>query len=356
MTTALAFVCPRCRRALAPGETRWACAGCGAHYPVVDGIPLLFERATYYAEVERGQMEELLARTEHAHWRQVLAEYSAASKAHLYRIATDESRGDWRFLLPLEPSWTILDVGAGWGTVSAILARECAAVVACDTTAERLRFLRRRCRQEGLANVTAVGANILAPPFAPGQFDLAAIIGVLEWVPESTEDGQEEAPTAMQQRALHNVYELLKPGGYCYLAIENRYGFKYMLGAPDDHTGLEHVTYLPREAATRRTQNLLNRPYRTYTHALDDYRALLHDAGFAAIQTYYPLPDYKTAAAAARLDQREPLAYYLDVLAPVSPATSREGQVWALERAALAAGTLPQHAASFGFIARKEER
>lgn len=351
----LRFVCPRCRADLPAGGSGapWECRQCGARYPVVESIPLLADGSTYYPEVERAEMERLIAETEQRPWRAVLHDFCAARNPYQYRIATDESRADWRFLVPLKPSWLVLDIGAGWGAITSVLARECAAVVACDTTAERLRFLQRRCRQEGLTNVCAAGANILRPPFAPAQFDLAVLVGVLEWVPVSHAEAAAVDPAELQQQALVNVAALLKPGGYCYLAIENRYGFKYMLGAPDDHTGLEHLAYLPRDEADRRARALLGQPYRTYTHDLETYLTLLRTAGFEAIQVYYPMPDYKTTVALAALDDTTALDYYLRVLAPAAPSRSRQAQVCALERAALAAGTLRQHAASFGFVARR---
>lgn len=41
------LVCPACRSELREGETELVCTGCGLHYPVRDGIPImLIEEAT----------------------------------------------------------------------------------------------------------------------------------------------------------------------------------------------------------------------------------------------------------------------------------------------------------------------
>jgi uncharacterized protein len=38
------LVCPRCKGSLAEDGTELACAGCGARYPVREGLPVLLVR------------------------------------------------------------------------------------------------------------------------------------------------------------------------------------------------------------------------------------------------------------------------------------------------------------------------
>lgn len=44
---------------------------------------------------------------------------------------------------------------------------------------------------------------------------------------------------------------LLRPRGYLYLVIENRFVPGYFIGYPDPHCGLPFVTVLPRTLADR---------------------------------------------------------------------------------------------------------
>ncbi|BDG10061.1 class I SAM-dependent methyltransferase [Anaeromyxobacter paludicola] len=59
-------------------------------------------------------------------------------------------------LMRPEPSWTVLDVGCGAGTLAAPLARRVRAVTALDFSPRMLELLRERCAAEGIDNVAPV--------------------------------------------------------------------------------------------------------------------------------------------------------------------------------------------------------
>jgi SAM-dependent methyltransferase len=59
-------------------------------------------------------------------------------------------------LLQPEPSWSVLDVGCGAGTLAIPLARRVASVTALDFAPGMLEVLSLRCREEGVGNVTPV--------------------------------------------------------------------------------------------------------------------------------------------------------------------------------------------------------
>jgi SAM-dependent methyltransferase len=58
--------------------------------------------------------------------------------------------------LSLDPSWDVLDVGCGSGTLAVPLARRVRAVTALDYAPRMLDLLRERCAAEGLSNVAPV--------------------------------------------------------------------------------------------------------------------------------------------------------------------------------------------------------
>jgi SAM-dependent methyltransferase len=59
-------------------------------------------------------------------------------------------------LLRPDPSWTVLDVGSGPGTLAVPFARRVAQVTALDFSPAMLDLLRARCTREGVRNVAAV--------------------------------------------------------------------------------------------------------------------------------------------------------------------------------------------------------
>lgn len=63
-----------------------------------------------------------------------------------------------RFLeiLQPDPSWTVLDVGCGAGTLAIPLARRIASVTALDFSRVMLELLRRSCVEEGITNITTI--------------------------------------------------------------------------------------------------------------------------------------------------------------------------------------------------------
>jgi SAM-dependent methyltransferase len=146
-----------------------------------------------------------------------------------------------------------------------------------------------RFAQEGLSNVNVLRSSLWILPFLKDSFDLVAMNGVLEWVAT----GVPGNPGELQKRALENVYNLVRPDGYFYLGIENRFRLGYFVGYPDPHCGLPWVTVLPRPLAdwyARRKGQADG--YRNYLYSSGGYRKLLESVGFNRIQIYLALPTY----------------------------------------------------------------
>lgn len=58
--------------------------------------------------------------------------------------------------LPLEPTYTVLDIGCGPGTLTLPLARHVQSITAIDYSRKMLEILDQRSKQEGLKNITSV--------------------------------------------------------------------------------------------------------------------------------------------------------------------------------------------------------
>src|SRR5207247_3905314 len=92
---------------------------------------------------------------------------------------------------------------------------------------------------------------------------------------------------------LEEVHRILKPDGHLYIGIENRYGYGYFFGVPEDHTGVKYAALAPRWLADVLVTRANGHPYRTYTYSYAGLRSLLGEAGFPSASFFAPIPDYR---------------------------------------------------------------
>jgi SAM-dependent methyltransferase len=217
--------------------------------------------------------------------------------------------------------------------------------VAVEPVLERIQFMQCRFAQEALSNVSIVRSSVWTLPFEKQSFDLVAMNGVLEWVAE----GQTEDPGVLQSRALKNVLELLRPGGYLYLGIENRLALGSFLGYPDPHCGLPFVTALPRKLANWYARRK-GQPggYRNYLYSRSGYRKLLQQAGFSSVEVYLALPSYNHPHFFVPLDEQV-YSYYHHQW-PGAPSRPLRA---ALEVVLRKLGVMKEMEYSFAIVARK---
>jgi SAM-dependent methyltransferase len=322
------LACPTCRVHLSMRGATVLCPHCENEWPIVDGLPIFSEAEHYWGEVPQPLLQHLLERGRAVGWRPAVEELLRPKYASIARYIQDPCRADWRFLLPDTSAWTVLDVGAGWGSISLLLSPACQSVVALENVRERAQFIQLRALQDGAANVNVVCADMLAPPLPEGSCHLVVMNGVVEWLglADTARD-----PRQVQVSVLDSARRLLRPGGYLYVGIENRFGYPLFLGLRD-HSGERFTSLMPRRVATwylrrlrragyrerRRTGSSLEQ-YRTYTYSARGYRKLLADAGFASCQLYRVLPTYNRPYAIAPLESGRLIHYYTSrVLTPTS--------------------------------------
>ncbi len=265
--------------------------------PTVHNIPDFREKDEYWCNVPREKMQLLnkMAR-ETGDWltsaKKIVPDY-VEHFANFYRA-------DGQFLWPTNKDSVILDAGSMWGGITLPAAQYHKDVYAVDKTMETLELLDIRAKQMGLHNIHPVAASLKKLPFKDNFFDLIILNGVLEWV--ALEDNiilskqwrargkglkfqqskkYSENPKQMQIQVLKELNRVLKPGGALYLAIENRVGYTYLLGLPDDHMNLPFICFLPRFLARAITKLILRCDYRTYVYTIKGYRNLLKQSGFS---------------------------------------------------------------------------
>ena len=283
------LVCPACGMGLKQAQDKLLCEPCRKEWPVIDGIPVFVEGFPYWGEIPREPMLKVNALIQEKYWKTVLLESEDASVRRAAEMIVNVERANWHWLTDLGPQSRVLDVGAGLGANSHALACRFREVFALEPVQERVDFMRQRFAQEGIGNVKILRTSLWDIPFPPKSCDLVVLNGVLEWVAT----GREGDPEALQVAALKRAFQLLTPGGYLYVGIENRMPWQYFIGAPDVHCGLPYVTVLPRPLANwyakRRGQA---EGYRNYIYSIRGYRRLLAAAGFTDVQFYLAIPSY----------------------------------------------------------------
>jgi SAM-dependent methyltransferase len=238
-------------------------------------------------------MDRLLLAAEERGWRQAIQDVAP----ELQQNVSGADRAAFEDILPVSGRKMILDLGAGLGAIATRLAEQ-HQVVALEGVRERANFLATRKRQDGLDYLTVINGELNKTRFAPGQFDVIVVNGVLEWAALFDLGG---SPEEVQARFLHNLRKLLTPEGYLYIGIENRFGWSQLRGALD-HSGLRYTSLLPRWLASEvcaRSVNYrsnANLGYRTYTYSHRGYRQLFQRAGLAIATTWiaphgYNLPN-----------------------------------------------------------------
>ena len=121
----------------------------------------------------------------------------------------------------------LLDIGCSTGILTRHYAEFFGKVVGIDIDAGAVEWARQNRAADNVAYRVGDSMDV---PFLTGEFDLVTCTHIYEHVPDA-------------QRMLDEIHRVLRPGGLCYLAAENR------LRVWDGHYNLPFVTVLPRPLA-----------------------------------------------------------------------------------------------------------
>jgi len=121
----------------------------------------------------------------------------------------------------------LLDIGCSTGILTRHYAEYFGQVVGIDIDDGAIEWaIRNRCAD----NLSYRVGDSMDLPFAQNEFDLVTCTHIYEHVPDA-------------QRMLNEIYRVLRPGGMCYFAAENR------LRIWDGHYNLPLVTVFPKPIA-----------------------------------------------------------------------------------------------------------
>ena len=127
--------------------------------------------------------------------------------------------------LGLEPGRArVLDIGCSTGILTRHYAESFGEVVGVDIDDGAVEWAQGNCSAD---NIEYRVGDSMELPFAEGEFDVVTCTHIYEHVPDA-------------QRMLDEIFRVLRPGGLCYFAAENR------LRIWDGHYNLPLLTPLPK--------------------------------------------------------------------------------------------------------------
>lgn len=224
----------------------------------------------FYSE---GAEEDLLLETVKNHtaeeYNRLIAENARWSM--LYHLSG--IRGNIVDFIHLENA-SVLEVGAGCGAITGTLASKASKVTCIELSKKR--SLINAYRNQSCENIEIKVGNFQdIEKKLDEKYDYIMLIGVFEYAASYIAD---EHP---YETFLEILKSHLKDGGRIVMAIENKYGLKYLAGCKEDHTGrmYEGIEGYHHSSGVR-------------TFSLRQLQKLSKSADLQ-FTAYYPYPDYK---------------------------------------------------------------
>lgn len=301
------FVCPYCNGGLMVSSSELSCGRCDKSYPVIKGVPQFYNGEMYWGDMTRERMRQVLQAAEAQGWQTAIREYDLTDKKKvgLTAYTSEEVRADWSILLPIDRNSKILDIGCGYGALSAALARLSDFVFSIEPVFERCEFTSLRNQQDHL-NLFVARAGLPDLPFPDDFFDIIVMNGVLEWVPKTLNS---QDPFRTQLDILKLIAGKLKKGGHFILGIENRYSYICFLGKAY-HGDIPYTPLMPRFLADLVHRLARQLPYQTRTYGLKALKKLLLLAGFSAADVLIAYPSYQSPHILFNAFHKAPFLYY----------------------------------------------
>ena len=192
----------------------------------------------------------------------------------LYHLS--DIRGNIADFIPIQREQKVLEIGAGCGAVTGTLAKKAGKVTVVELSYKR--SLINAVRNKDADNIEILVGNLEdIEPGLTDEYDYIFLIGVLEYAGSYiTREGSNPYLTMLQMLMPH-----LAQGGEIVVAIENKFGMKYLAGCREDHTGKFYDGIEGYQGNTK-----------VKTFSRNGLVSLAKDAGLMA-EFFYPYPDYK---------------------------------------------------------------
>jgi hypothetical protein len=256
---------------------------------------------TYWSNLNQKENKELIDSLKNLSTKEAITKFYP----YLYDVIFSPKRWGGLELLDIKGDEACIDCGCMWGALTMGLAKRCKYVLGVDQTMDSLRFLTKRIKEESLSNVDLLCTNLKKLNVFENKFDIAVVNGVLEWIPEEniielksyygkrSQKKYSSDPYHTQLNFLKIVKNNLQANGKIYLAIENRFDVRSVIGGKDPHANIRFTSILPRNCANLLSRMLLGRPYVTWIYSFNGIKKILLEAGFHSIDLYMCFPNYR---------------------------------------------------------------
>ena len=220
------------------------CSSCGRRFPIVLGIPDLriFPDPYIDADADRAKGKQVAARFDELNFSELVDFYYSitsvvpAKDARQYKrglmsgvARTEAALTSWENAIKVNGrnhSGRVLEVGCGTAPLLVSAKSRYQNIVGVDIAFRWLVVAKKRLAEAKL-DVPLICACAEALPFPNAAFDRVIADSVLEHLGD-------------QHKGLSEIYRVMGPGGYLFVATPN----KYSLG-PDPHAGIWAGGYLP---------------------------------------------------------------------------------------------------------------
>lgn len=255
---------------------------CTKTYEVRDGVSN-FSSSQSWESPDAGQVKRLIQVAQVDGYQKAI---ETVMKDPTY--VTDLSRSMYLDQLPLHKDSQVLEIGAGIGHHTKLIAAKCKHIETLEVIPEQALFAKLCCDQEGLFNVNvSIGGENSQLPYKDEVFDVVIMNYVLEW---------SAGRTSMHPREAHKMLiseckRVLKSGGIFFLSTKNLYNLRLLKGAVDEHVEFRFGNALPRWLI-----KLISRRYPSskslgYLHSYGALKGIFEIVGFKLIKPLLVLPD-----------------------------------------------------------------
>ena len=169
----------------------------------------------------------------------------------------------------------VLEIGAGCGAVTGVLADKARSVTCVELSKKRSLINAYRNRDKNNIRIR-VGNFEDVEQSLTEKYDVVTLIGVFEYADSYINDKEPYI------RFLDIVKKHVKQGGHIVIAIENKFGLKYWAGCREDHLG----GYFSGIEGYHDVNHV-----RTFSK--QELEVIFRRCGFEKCRFYYPYPDYK---------------------------------------------------------------
>lgn len=281
------FSCPNCQGEVKMDTQQIKCLNCKEAFSFDEDSVLRLTQENFFFGKDQEKMNKLIKELRNfssfEELEKNILNLEKISPDFDYQYCLDPRRSDWTFLGDFFDK-VVVDLGAGYGSISIPLARRAKLVVAIDNCLERMRFLSQVARLKKLENMISIFGDIRKLPFKENSIDKFLMVGILEYF------GRE------QKNFLKYLFKFLKPGGEVWIGIENRLSPIHFLGRRYHDEEFPFEQLLPEFLRNFFHKIVWRKPPTIKLRTGKGYLKLLKESGFQNINFFYSFPDYKNPA------------------------------------------------------------